>query len=82
MAISSLVLVTGVAMGEAVAMTSSHFLACKVSDGNIGKATASMELGTPFFISAQGFSSSFPMKTILDSECSKMYLVVSAVRVG
>ena len=72
-AISSLVLTTGVAMGEAVSTVSAQALQCKVSDGHIGNETASRELGTPFFISAQGFSSSFPMKTIFDSECSKMY---------
>ena len=69
-------------MGEALSMTSAQALECKVSDGHIGNETASIEAGTPFFISAQGFSSSFPMKTNLDSECSIMYLVVSAVKVG
>jgi hypothetical protein len=81
-AISSLVLVTGMAMGELVSMTSAQALADPVSFGQRGNETESRVLGIPAFITSQGFSSSFPTKIILASECSKMYRVVSAVRVG
>ena len=81
-AISSFVLMTGVAMGDAFSMTSAQAMADPVSFGHIGNATEPMLVGIPAFITSQGFSSSFPTKIILASECSKMYRVVSAVRVG